>query len=180
MNSITANLEAILNLGGTDTSSWGSGKAKSIRNLMVEFSAEECYFRFEPTGITRVTKVVRMEILDPELGLLIEESQVLPDGQFRERGTVPSEKIIGKESPTDAVLRGMKEELRLGPESFIFRLGKREIESNDSPSYPNLPTEYQLYTFEITLAPDVRHRLKAGLKVTEEDQTQHVFIWKKE
>jgi 8-oxo-dGTP pyrophosphatase MutT (NUDIX family) len=181
MHSVIANIERILNLCDVDTSSWGIGQAKSIQDLMVEISAKESYLRINSRGIARVLEVVRIEIRDPELGLLIEESQVLPDGRARKRGGVPSGKIrSGEETAHAAGYREIEEELGLKQGTYICGHHQNTTEVRNSSSYPGLQTEYHLTTLYITLNSEVLNLLKPGAHTIEADGTQHFFVWKKE
>jgi len=181
VDSLIANLEAILNLCGIDTSSWGIGQAKTISNLMAELYTKECYLRINSKAIIRVVEVVRMEIRDPELGLLIEESQVLPDGRARKRGGVPAGKVrAGEETAHAAGCREMEEELGLKQGTYTCGRWQNNVEVRESSSYPGLQTEYRLTTLYITLNPDTLGLLKPGAHTIEEDKTEHFWVWKKE
>jgi hypothetical protein len=164
---------------------WGTGGAKTYRDLTDEINKGECYLRIDDHGLTRVTRVVRMEITDQELGRLLEVRQVFPDGRTRERNKVPSGKLNSTEDPETGMLREMKEELRLvGTDPDVFSWSEPEMrrEANESPSYPGLRSEYELHTFQITLSDRVRQDMKAGACVKEDVPDgilEHEFAWGK-
>jgi len=182
-------LEAWLRGRGVDNRGWGSGASKSLRNLFDEVAAgESVLFETGPaeaaaaaSGALRRVEVVSLTLAcpppppspsppsppssppSPPPGLpmvLVEVSQVLPDGRARARGLVPlGEKMRAGEGWQEAALRGVREELgsaaaaaaglsssaplvALDPESHALSVGP----VRDAASYPGLPTVYAVHS----------------------------------
>ena len=94
-------LAAILGKFNISTESWGTGKAKGIGDLAEEINNGESSLRINDDGIMRVTRIVKMRIIDPNnlaRGILKEVFQILPDGRRRDRNQMPSGRIKAGES----------------------------------------------------------------------------------
>jgi len=164
---------------GVNVELWGKGKAKTVSNLLEEIRKKESQLVIDEKGISRVVGIAKMIICDPnrpERGSLIELSQRLPDGRIRKRNQQPSEKIKGKESPEEAVVRGIKEELHIGRGGYRLFSIPPKVESIPSPSYPGLPCYYTVHRFKVVLRAN-SPALEESFTITEKDGTFHLFGW---
>lgn len=139
---------------GIDTREWGQGDAKTTADLWQEYVAGESAFIDDPPG--RLVEVVQLFIRRGD-AVLVELNQELADGRRRERLRPPSEKVKQGETPRDAALRCLIEELGLGAADARLA-GPERVDQQEqvSPSYPHLPTRYRFYVFsaETDALPD--------------------------
>ena len=143
-------LHSFLHAHGVDTSSWGVGVAKTVSDLFQETQQQETTVLLQPDGtLTRHVRVVQLAVRDPARRdrVLVEASQVLPDGRERRRNVLLSEKAMANEDWQDAALRGIREELGsiLGDVLYV-RLREQTYQERTvrkaSPSYPTLASQY--------------------------------------
>ncbi len=172
-------LQRLLCSFGIDTTSWGCGDARTIDQLFNEISLGESFLRVSDSGrLERVLRVIKMIIEDPRRGILLEDYRILPDGKRREVQRSPSGKMASHESPVEALIREMNEELSLGEKDF--RLGFIEsvrVEEKPSKAYPNLSSIYELYPAHLTLAPHVN--LEDGYSTIDKEDGKKIFFrWK--
>ncbi|KAM7267347.1 hypothetical protein ACFE04_009513 [Oxalis oulophora] len=127
-------------------STWGiKPGTKNIHNLWLELFAGETTVTDSVPPI-RTVNVVTVRIIS-KCGdrFLVESHQELSDGSVRKRFRPLSEKIKPNESPEQAVVRAVKEELgccyqvRIVPGSCRIK-----VEERNSVSYPGLPARYLL------------------------------------
>lgn len=146
---------------GIDTSDWGHGAAKHVSDLLSEIETDECSVQKIDLVCLRVVGVVKMVVRRPDSPnqLLVNVRQRMADGRVRQRHVMPSEKMIDGEPPSQAALRGLREELGelLGPEcGSKMHLQPDSLvswyEMVDSPSYPGLQTQYQLNQLEVVVS----------------------------
>ena len=144
-------LEKWLAQRGIDTSEWGTGNTKSVKNLWYEFKEGDMALRDNP--LLRVVHVVQV-IIRRQNKILIEAMQEFDDGSRRYRNQPPSEKMKSSESPTDAALRCLWEELGINEIDVTFdQSSYKQIQAQaDSPSYPGLPTQYTFHLIEAVVA----------------------------
>jgi hypothetical protein len=126
---------------------WGSAGSKTVSNLWHEYVQGEIAFLKDPP--TRAVRVVQI-ILRRGSKVLLEISQEFGDGRVRQRGVLPSEKIIAGESQFEAAERCLREELGLDSRhiQLINSTAGSYERLADSPSYPGLRTHYTVYTIE--------------------------------
>jgi hypothetical protein len=132
---------------------WGSGKSKTLNNLLDEIKGEECSLIERSGKITRYIEFVGIKIYytdnNNERWFLKEIRQEFNDGRVRRRN-IPSsvsEKMKFGEDPVVAGIRGIKEEL--GVEIQPYQLSKHSDLHYDggSLSYPGLETKYKGHKF---------------------------------
>jgi hypothetical protein len=149
-------LKQVLESHGIDASLYGKKRAKSLDQLLEEIYQGECQLVSVSTDIdSYLHRVVSLVSFRVRFGnsLLHEESQTFADGRKRHRGIFPSEKLMLREDRKAAVRRGMQEELGLGedlyeviPDSWSYA-----VETNESPSYPGLFSQYLISSVETEL-----------------------------
>jgi len=137
-------LETWLVAARIDTSNWGHNNAKTVADLAREVANGESTLHVDPPR--RVVQVVQVSLWRDER-VLIEVEQEFGDGRKRERGHVPSEKMLPNEDPIGAALRCLKEELGLDTDQLLG--SPRYINSSkkmrDSPSYPGLLSQFTMH-----------------------------------
>jgi len=148
-------LEAALVSHGVDVSSWGTGTAKSLKDLLAELERRECVLHFGPRGVRRWLNVVKVQVRRPEeeevtrqTRFLMEARQILPDGRERRRGLPLSEKMFAMETPIAAAKRGLEEELggAIGEQAALDPSSLTQWrETRESQSYPTLVSHYNLH-----------------------------------
>jgi len=166
-----ATLKVWLQSHGIDTSRWGTGEAKSVANLLDEIQKGEANLvvKRPKNQVLRVIRVAKVEVVHPRNPnvVLVESHQIMADGRLRVRFKTLSEKFKPGETPREAAIRGVREEL-LEPEMYLSSddgsretvaaegfAGKIEVvsihapttETMQSPSYPSLETRYILHKF---------------------------------
>lgn len=153
-----------------DPSAFGNGKAKTLPDLREELARGECRLQSHPSPsgvdgppeLVREVYIVRIRLKYRD-HILVHESQTLPDGRTRAKNTLVAEKMLQDEAHEAAVSRALKEEL--GLESGTFEMDPNSwltvMESNESPSYPGLRSEYHISAVEVNL--DVAQAAEQGL-----------------
>ena len=156
-----------------DPSAFGKGKAKTLPDLREELARGECRLQSHPSPsgvdgppeLVREVHIVRIQLKYRD-HILVHESQTLPDGRTRPKNTLVAEKMLEDEAREAAVSRALKEEL--GLESGTFEMDSNSwltvMESNESPSYPGLRSEYHISAVEVNL--DVAQAADQGLLST--------------
>ena len=127
---------------------WGKNGAKTVAALWQELLVGDCQLQRDPPQ--RQVQVVEIVIRRGNQ-VLIEAAQELADGQMRQRGILPAEKMKVGEDVETAVLRGLQEELNISPENVTIHpdsYQQRQLRQ-DSPSYPGLPTHYTFHSLTV-------------------------------
>ena len=144
---------------GIDPSIWGQGKAKTVEDLLQEVNDGEIELISTPDGtLVRKVPVVTVDVMYTDaLGRhykLVESRQVFTDGRerHRDRNTSVAEKLKVGENVAEAALRGVQEELGISGEIQLTEDG-REITELDSPSFPDLRSQYEIFKFSAELTP---------------------------
>ncbi|MCA9866339.1 MAG: NUDIX domain-containing protein [Anaerolineae bacterium] len=141
-----AELAAWLAESGIDMAGWGAGPLKGLADLWAEYTSGETTFQDQPP--TRLIEVAKTIIRHGD-AVLIEIEQEFADGRRRARLVPPSEKLKAGETPRNAALRCLCEELGLGEANLKVNEEPEVTEGvADSPSYPGLRTRYRFFTFE--------------------------------
>ncbi len=169
---------------GIDTSTWGTGSAKTVDHLLKEVSDGEVELVERNGQLYRELTLVNVDVVytdeDNQQLHLVEDKQVFNDGRVRNRkgivGASLSEKIKSEENRPEAAIRALKEELGI-------EIGDNEMSSYDtiddtfeSPSYPGLQTHYQGEKFRIVLHSD---QFKSGGYVEVQKDKNTYFVWEK-
>ncbi|MFN8456945.1 MAG: NUDIX domain-containing protein, partial [Anaerolineae bacterium] len=130
-----------------DTTEWGCGVTKSVENLWSEIIAGETELQDEPP--LRLVRIVQVLVYQRDK-TLVEVGQEFGEGQQRYRGFPPSEKVKPQESPQEAALRCLQEELQVEPnQAELVSVLEPEQIYQESPSYPGLATCYLTYGVEV-------------------------------
>jgi len=173
-------LQRQLESAGIDTSKWGIGEAKTLAHLQEEIESGESVLISGETGeLLRQVAVAVADVYykspDGKRYRLKEDRQIFKDGRERRRGLVQavSEKIRPNESPKNAMIRGIREELGLGGEIKLIEAGTEE-ETLISPSYPGLPSKYVRHKFKIMLN-DEQFNLEGYIE--EQPDKSTYFVW---
>ena len=176
-----SSLRAQLEGAGISTSEWGKGEAKTLRHLVQELQEGECSLIADEQGaLTRTVVVGGANVLytssEGQLFQLIEEKQVFNDGRERKRdlGSAVSEKMKPGEDPTQAMVRGIREELGISGDISISYEGHSE-KTILSPSYPGLLSRYLNHKFTVTLQ-DSQFNPHGYVEVQSDKSTY--FVWK--
>lgn len=141
-----------------DTSAWHGGSIKTVNDLIEEVRLGESSLIENNNELLRLVRVVCPTIyarIDDRIYVLIENRQEFINGNVRHRnlGSSLGEKIINNESPLDALLRGLREELQIERFDEILYSGE-SVDRGDSQSYPGLLSEYRKYNYAVVLSPD--------------------------
>ena len=162
------------------TDSWGKGEAKMVYDLLKEIEQGESYLKIDGNGLSRVTEIVKILILDPqhpERGYLFQLSEQMPDGRIQERNNHPSETIKSGESPKQAAIRGIEEEIDLRGSSYRLEPQESTVENRASKSYPELPCQYIIHPFKVDIA-SIPLDWQEPFSVPQKDGSTLFFGWK--
>jgi hypothetical protein len=173
-------LKIVLNPADIPYEAWGSSSTKTLQHLFEEItSGESVLVPDDKHIIKRQVSVVGINVLyETPAGdrLKLEESkQVFKNGMARVR-TLPcsvSEKMTDSEKPYDAAIRGLREELSLNGD-FSLSYDGQSVESDVSPSYPGLHSEYVTNKFTVLLSDE--QYSPDGYIETQDDKNTH-FEW---
>lgn len=165
---------------GIDTSSWGTGQAKTLVHLQKEIESGETVLITGETGeLLRKVVVGGADIYyqssDGKKYRLKEDRQVFKDGRERRRdlGQAVSEKMKPDEDPKDAMIRGIQEELGISGEIALTETGT-DVQQVISPSYPGLDSKYIRHKFQTTLTDE---QFNPDGYVEEQSDKSTYFIW---
>jgi NUDIX domain len=175
-------LKAWLISKGVDISPWGTGATKKVESLWDEIVNGEIYLQDDPP--LRITPVVQIIIRKGE-NILMESEQEFIDNRRRFRNHPPSEKIRQGEDYIDAVMRCLNEELQLEYHNIeILDSTYRQIQQeNDSPSYPGLPTQYNIHRVEAKvdgLPSGENFWTIEAVQGREDPVKKHYWVWRKQ
>lgn len=149
-----AELARVLELHDIDHTQWGLGATKTLEQLFEEIRNNESRL-VEPRDTSvlgRMVRVAAVDITTQVAGIplrLVEERQVFRNNSERTRDlqTSISEKIMGGESPEEAAVRGMREELDVAYEGLLTHVADRLVIRESSNGYPGLLSIYRTHTF---------------------------------
>ena len=139
-----------LTTNGIELSHWGSGTAKSVVDLWHEVQAGESYLQSAP--LLRRVEVASLSIVQNGFQLF-EAIQYFHDGRERYPNRAPSEKMKRGETPIDAAMRCLAEEIGCTFANILDppKLIQTKEDQLDSPSYPGLPSLFTLHTLICTV-----------------------------
>lgn len=167
---------------GVDISTWGTGGAKTVAQLLKEMREGESQVTFHPeAGVHRAVRIAWVDVLYLDLQgnifQLVEDRQEYRDGRHRKRQLPSSlgEKFKPGENPDDAAVRALHEELGVSTFKSLHEIGQ-EQELYVPDSYPGLATNYETYSFvamldDASFNPDGYIELQA-------DKTNY-YTWEK-
>ena len=166
---------------GIDTSSWGTGQAKTLAHLQREIESGETILITGETGeLLRRVVVGGADIFyyqspDGKKYRLKEDRQVFKDGRERRRafGQAVSEKMKPDEEPRSAMIRGIQEELGISGEIALSETGT-DVQQVTSPSYPGLESEYIRHKFQATL---VDEQFNPDGYIEKQSDKSTYFVW---
>jgi hypothetical protein len=173
----------LLKKHGVDTSTWGSGKAKTVEHLMSEImSGESQLVETEGGELLRVLEIADGIITFTDgsgvVYKLTEDRQEFKDGRVRKRDHLKdislAEKVAPGEDPKDALVRGIDEELGITGEIQINGEPTLEEKQVESPSFPGLNTQYKVHKFNLTIGADSFN--PDGYQEEQTDKTTY-FVW---
>lgn len=176
-------VESLLQEYDIPLSEWGKGNAKTIWHLAKEIEDGETALAEEDGQLFRTVHVCNAEVYhrssEGQLYRLREDRQEFHDGRVRRRdlGGALSEKFKAGEDPTEAMVRGIEEELGLtegGIEQVLF-LGE-ERRAGSAMSYPGLSTMYVRYLFDVYLTNEGFN--PAGYVEHQDDKSTY-FVWER-
>lgn len=167
-----------LNYNGIDTSHWGSDGAKSVENLWEEIRRGETVLLENPAR--RSVSVAQVWICRDNL-LLVETAQTFDDGSVRALNTLPAEKILPGENPSQTALRCVQEELQISQGEATLTSAPIECSKKDADSfsYPGLHSVYTFYrvalhAYGLPTEPFVTDELAHG---TGDPVVSHHWAW---
>lgn len=140
-------LDYQLKRAGVDTSLFGVGAAKTLKELCAEIVRGESLLMTDVTGeaeLLRVVDVVLLRIIYKN-SILIETHEQFQDGRKRETYRLPGTKQRPHENPSATAERIIKTILRCEEAEVKFDFANRELiqSKEDSPSYPGVKTVYR-------------------------------------
>lgn len=180
-------LRALLQRHRIDYGSWGTGYTKTPQQLMKEIRSGESVLIVKRGVLVRQVRHAQANIsclIDGVPHRLVEVRQEFSNGTVRHRKGADrsiSEKIRANESPRDAMIRGIYEELGIADFAGIGLVRDsrrpRKRRSDSAESYPNLAVEHVEFLFTWSmLALWVRPE---GYVEVQKRKTTH-FAWKPE
>ena len=180
-NSDLENLKELLNGYNIPIELWGTGKSKTINNLLDELDNDECSLEEKDNKLTRYIEFVGIKIYytkDDERFILKEDRQEFNDGRIRRRDmpSSVSEKMVFGEDPIVASIRGIREELGVKIEAHQLTKRSNLNYNGGSLSYPGLDTKYKGHKFICNLIDD-QFNPSGYVEIQKDKKT--FFIWEK-
>jgi hypothetical protein len=162
---------------------WGSGRAKTVEDLLSEINSGETELIEEEGRLIRATEALAINVFsiaDGKIWKLREDKQIFTDGRIRERrdetmDTSMGEKISIEELHLKALQRALQEELGVD-ENFEFdsREGETLIKERTSSSFPGLTSKLKLHYYDVLLP--VEFYKKEGYVETQKNKCTY-FTW---
>ncbi len=164
---------------GIPLEQWGVGKAKTVTHLAKEILEGETVLTEKSGELLRSVELVHLDVRYVSDGVelqLLEDRQEFADGRERRRGLAGlSEKMKPGEDPLSSARRALGEELGVNSENEVQDLGS-EQESQTSPSYPGLTTEYTRHEMRTYLPKEA---FKPEGYVERQQDKSTFFVWAK-
>ena len=161
---------------------WGTGKSKTINNLLDEIKKNECELKIISNSLTRFIEFVGVKVYytdeDGQTWLLREDKQEFNDGRVRRRNmpNSVSEKMKSGEDPLISAIRGLREELDIKVYSHQLRKHRDLNYDGGSLSYPGLDTKYKGHKFICELEKQQFNPI-GYIEVQSDKRT--FFVWNK-
>ena len=175
-------LKMLLSNAGVDISIWGTGGFKTIEHLAKEIDNNEIILAENEQGeLIRISEVVASSIYyidDINKYRLKEQKQVFLDGRVRIRpsnGQSVFEKMKFGEDPTQAMIRGISEELGIDADINLKHINTVQ-DTADSKSYPGLQTKSTTHFFDVILNSEQFN--PRGYTEEQSDKITY-FVWEK-
>jgi hypothetical protein len=176
-------LETQLSSYGISAEMWGTGNAKTVRDLQNEINNGESVLSLRNNELIRTTEGLAINVFcraDGATYRLKEEKQVFTDGRTRVRGTDVMDTSLGEkltkgEHRDAAVLRAINEELGISDDSNIsYVAGPDFIVERKSNSYPGLTSVHTLHRYEVLLPESA---FKPGGYIESQPTKSTHFAW---
>ena len=168
---------------GIDISIWGTGGYKTIEHLTKEIDCQEIVLTTDENGeLIRISEVAAATIFfvddDCKKYRLKEQKQIFIDGRERIRpsnGQSVFEKMKFGEDPTQAMIRGISEELGIDADINLKHINTVQ-DIADSKSYPGLQTKSTTHFFDVILNSEQFN--PRGYTEEQSDKITY-FVWEK-
>lgn len=145
-----------LHAHGIDTSGYGLGTARPLSSLYGELVTGDSLLTEEDGRPLQLIEGVSLTVTYGDL-VLREARQVFTDGRTVSRGFQQgsvSEKLMPGETPEQAAVRGMEEELEREPGEYeLFPETHTDTIERLSVAFPGLPGRYVLHRFPVAMLP---------------------------
>jgi hypothetical protein len=139
-----------LNKHKIDTAKFGTGKARSIKDLAQETGTGETRLYSNGKEMRRYLDILVVKIKNND-AYLVETGHSFGSGQSKEKMQLPATKVRPFEDKVWAVRR-LLGEVDIPYASSKIMFGPRRIETQESPSYPGITTVYLKQVVEVTLS----------------------------
>ncbi|MBU1985065.1 hypothetical protein KJ815_11730 [bacterium] len=172
-------LLALLHKHAIDVARFGTGSAKMLAHLLAEIADGETLLAEVDGRLVRRVSVLGVDVfadIDGKHFRLVEDRQIFRDGRERRRKmpTSVSEKLHQGEEVLAAVTRALGEEIGISEFTLLSSTPRTRTETEDSPSYPGILSEYTKYEVDVLIASSA---YKAeGYQEIQTDKTTH-FVW---
>lgn len=147
-------LVAYLASHNIDTESFGTGCAKSLKELSRELTSGQSSLLIDSSGkVVRVVDQVHLVVVSPSDKVLVQVAYVTPDGAKHSLNRLPGTKGRPDESQFVTARHLLQKQIHIDPNQVRLDPGKAVIweESRKSPSVPSLPTVYRRRFIEATV-----------------------------
>mmetsp|Transcript_24488 Transcript_24488/g.68094 ORF Transcript_24488/g.68094 Transcript_24488/m.68094 type:complete len:781 (-) Transcript_24488:84-2426(-) len=165
-------VEKCLQEHNINTTSFGTGEAKTLAQLATEISSGAARLMLDATEHKKLVRVVDVVLLRLYTSsgsngkILMETAEQYPDGRRRAIARLPGTKKEPHENSQETAQRVLTDFLNMGDITVCFDFAARESfeEENESPSYPGVRTVYRKQIVKGFLTTtDTRALSKIGL-----------------
>lgn len=156
------------------TNTW----VKGLSDLFTEIKEGECVLNLTPEGIDRCVNVVAVKCFHTnhknEQFKLVEQKQFFKNGITRSRDHDHlAEKLQSCESPMEAAVRGLQEELKLS--GLDIKPEESTLVVKESPSYAGIKSMYKIFNFSCEIFSD-KYR---SFYLEKQKDKDTLFVWSK-
>jgi len=148
-------LEKYFKENNVDTSKFGQGQAKTLKDISAELIKGESSLMTDTSGLIRVVDVVVIKLIHSVTGsILVQTEQTFPDGQKVSLKRLPGAKRRPDENQFLTARRILKRQLKVEENHVTLHAGDVQVaeEEKDSLAYPGLRTVYRKRIITATLA----------------------------